>query len=376
MSKLTRYVGLDVHAATIAVAIAERRNVVRSLGTLPNRPDAVAKLVKKLGDPASLHVCYEAGPTGYVLYWQLTKLGVHCEVVAPSLVPVKSGDRVKTDRRDAEKLARALRAGDLTSVFVPSLEHEALRDLVRAREAAKKDELRARHRLSKYLLRYGKTPPAGCRAWTLTYWRWLHTVRFEHAPQTATLLDYIAEVEHQTARIERLDKAIDDAITDAPAHMKAVIQALQTLRGIAKLTAITLAVEVGTFRRFERPTQLMSYTGMVPSEYSSGNRERRGAITKAGNGRLRRVLVEAAHHYRHQPHLSVRQRALQRDASPRLLEIAWSAQLRLHRRYTRLTAKGKPAGKVITAIARELVGFIWAVGYAAETGLRTQQLAA
>jgi len=368
MGKLTRYVGLDVHAATIAVAVAvaEGRNVVRSLGTIPNRPEAVAKLLNKLGDPGSLHVCYEAGPTGYVLYWQLTKLGVECEVVAPSLVPVKSGDRVKTDRCDAEKLARALRAGDLTSVFVPSLEHEALRDLVRAREAAKKDELRARHRLSKYLLRYGKTPPTGCRAWTLTYWRWVHTVRFDHAPQTATLLDYIAEAEHQTIRIERLDKAIDEAIVDAPTDMKVVIAALQALRGVAKLTAITVAVEVGTFRRFQRATELMSYTGMVPSEYSSGQRRRQGAITKAGNSRLRRVLVEAAHHYRHQPRLSVRQKALQRDTDPRVLEIAWKAQLRLHRRFSRLNAKGKPAGKVITAVARELVGFIWAVGVQAE----------
>jgi transposase len=376
MGKLTRYVGLDVHAATIAVAVAEGRNVVRSLGTIPNRPEAVAKLLKKLGDPASLHVCYEAGPTGYVLYWQLTKLGVQCEVVAPSLVPVKSGDRVKTDRRDAEKLARALRAGDLTSVFVPSAEHEALRDLVRAREAAKKDELRARHRLSKYLLRYGKTPPSGCRPWTLTYWRWVHTVRFDHAPQTATLLDYIAEAEHQRTRIERLDKAIEEAIVDAPAEMKAVIDALQAMRGVAKLTAITLAVEVGTFRRFHRATELMSYTGMVPSEYSSGQRKRQGAITKAGNSRLRRVLVEAAHHYRHQPRLSVRQRALQRDTHPRVLEIAWKAQLRLHRRFRSLNARSKPPGKVITAIARELVGFIWAIGVAAEGAQRADRVAA
>lgn len=212
MSKDTRYVGLDVHAATIAVAIAEGRDEVRSLGQIPNRPEAVRKLLKKLGDPAKLHVCYEAGPTGYVLYWQLTKLGVQCEVIAPSLVPVKSGDRVKTDRRDAEKLARALRAGDLTAVFVPSAEHEALRDLVRAREAAKTDELRARHRVSKFLLRYGKYPPAGCRAWSLTWWRWLRTVKFEHAAQSAATLDYVNELEHQTARVERLEKGIDEAV--------------------------------------------------------------------------------------------------------------------------------------------------------------------
>ena len=376
MAKNIRYVGMDVHAATISVAVAEGRGVVRSLGVIPNRPEAVERLLRKLGDLSTVHVCYEAGPTGYVLYWQLTKLGMHCEVIAPSLVPVKSGDRVKTDRRDAEKLARAFRSGDLVAVFVPDAVHEALRDLVRAREAAKKDELRAKHRLSKYLLRYGKLAPSGCRAWTLTWWRWLRALRFEHAAQTATLLDYIAEVEHQAGRIERLEKGIDEAIVSAPAEMKAVIHALQSLRGVAKITAVTLAVEVGTFRRFERATQLMSYTGMVPSEYSSGQRERRGAITKAGNGRLRRVLIEAAHHYRHQPRLSTRQKALQRDADPRVLEIAWKAQLRLHRRYARLNAKGKPAGKVVTAVARELVGFIWAVGREAESAYTSQRAAA
>jgi transposase len=190
-----------------------------------------------------------------VLYWQLQKLGVHCEVIAPSLVPVKSGDRIKTDRRDAEKLARAYRSGDLTAVFVPDAEHEALRDLVRAREAAKKDELRAKHRLSKFLLRYGQYAPAGCRAWTLTYWRWVRVLKFEHAAQNATLLDYIAEVEHQGHRLQRLQKSIDEAIANASPHVKAVIDALQSLRGVAKITAVTLAVEVGTFRRFERATQ-------------------------------------------------------------------------------------------------------------------------
>lgn len=367
MSKDTRYIGLDVHAATIAVAISEGRGEVRSLGEIPNRPEAVQKLLKKLGDPAKLHVCYEAGPTGYVLYWQLVKLGVQCEVIAPSLVPVKSGDRVKTDRRDAEKLARALRAGDLTAVFVPSAEHEALRDLVRAREAAKTDELRARHRVSKFLLRYGKYPPTGSRAWSLTWWRWLRVVKFEHAAQSAAILDYINELEHQTARVERLEKAIDEAIEKAPNEMKAVVAALQSLRGVAKITAVTLAVEVGSFRRFQRATQLMSYTGMVPSERSSGPRERRGAITKAGNSRLRRVLIESAHHYRHAPRLSARQRALQRELTPSLAELSWKAQLRLHRRYHHLNGKSKPAGKVITALARELVGFIWAIGCAAES---------
>ena len=365
MSKI-RFVGLDVHADTIAVAVAEEAGEVRSLGTIPNRLESVRKLIGKLAPSGTPKCCYEAGPTGYVLYWQLSKLGVHCEVIAPSLVPVKAGDRIKTDRRDAEKLARAYRSGDLTAVFVPDAEHEALRDLVRAREAAKKDELRAKHRLSKYLLRYGKYAPAGCRAWTLTYWRWVRVLKFEHAAQNATLLDYIAEVEHQSQRIERLEKSIDEAIANAPPQMKAVIEALQSLRGVAKITAVTLAVEVGTFRRFERATQLMSYTGMVPSEHSSGGRRYQGAITKTGNNHLRRVLIEAAWHYRHQPRLSNRQRALQRELDPRVVEIAWNAQLRLNRRYVRLSMKSKPAGKVVTAVARELVGFIWSIGSTTE----------
>lgn len=362
MGKITRYVGMDVHAATIAVAVVEGRGVPRSLGVIENRPEAVRRLIKKLGEPSTLRVCYEAGPTGFVLYWQLQKLGVHCEVIAPSLVPVKAGERIKTDRRDAEKLARAYRSGDLTAVFVPDAQHEALRDLVRAREAAKKDELRAKHRLSKYLLRYGQYAPAGCRAWTLTYWRWVRVLKFEHAAQNATLLDYIAEVEHQGHRIERLEKSIDEAIASAPPQMKAVIDALQSLRGVAKVTAVTLAVEVGTFRRFERATQLMSYTGMVPSEHSSGGKRYLGAITKTGNNHLRRVLIEAAWQYRHRPCLSNRQRALQHELDPRVIEIAWNAQLRLNRRYVRLSAKTKPPGKVVTAVARELVGFIWAIG--------------
>jgi len=179
---------MDVHAETIAVAVVQGRGVARSLGTIPNRPEAIRRLVGKLGDPASLRVCYEAGPTGYVLYWQLTKMGVHCDVVAPSLVPTKSGDRIKTDRRDAEKLARSYRSGDLTGVWVPDSEHEALRDLVRAREAAKKDELRAKHRLSKYLLRYGERAPEGCRAWTHAWWQWVRALRFGGASENLCFL--------------------------------------------------------------------------------------------------------------------------------------------------------------------------------------------
>jgi len=366
MGKITRYVGLDVHAETIAVGVCEGRKVARSVGTIPNRPEAVRKLVGKLGRPETLRVCYEAGPTGYVLYWQLTKLGIECEVVAPSLVPQKSGDRVKTDRRDACKLAQAYRSGELTAVWVPDAAHEALRDLVRAREAAKKDETRAKHRLSKYLLRYGLRPPKATRAWTHAWWSWLKQVRMPHASQDVALLDYILEVEHARHRVERLDTHLEEAVQQAPAHMKVVIEALQSLRGVAQLTAVTLATEVGTFTRFDKASQVMSYTGLVPSERSSGNRRRQGAITRTGNAHLRRVLIEAAWHYRHKPRLSVRQKQLQKTLDPRITEAAWRAQLRLCRRFWVLSNRSKPTGQVVAALARELVGYAWDIGRQAE----------
>src|SRR6202453_4824298 len=297
-----KFVGLDVHAETIAVAVAEQDGEVRSLGVIPNREESVRKLVKKLGPVEQLRFCYEAGPTGYALYWQLVKLGAVCEVVAPTLVPVKAGDRVKTDRRDGLKLARNYRANELTAVWVPDAAHEALRDVVRAREAAKKDQLRARHRLSKFLLRHGGRPPTGVKAWTLKYLEWVNRdVHFEQMAQEATLLDYLHEVEHAAARIARLDGAIEKAVKCAPPQMRAVIEALQALRGIAQVSAVTVVAELGKFSRFARATQLMSYGGIVASENSSGERTRRGNITKTGNAHLRRVVGEAAWAYRHRP---------------------------------------------------------------------------
>ena len=274
--KKVQFVGLDVHADTIAVAVADPDGMVRSVGVIPNRPESVRKLVKRLGPPDQLRACYEAGPTGYVIYWQLTALGVRCEVVAPTLVPVKAGDRVKTDRRDALKLARSYRAGDLTPVWVPDAAHEALRDVVRAREAAKKDQLRVRHRLGKFLLRHGRRPPTGITRWTQRYLEWVKRVRFTEAAQEATLLDYLHEVEHMAARLKRLEDALDEAVQTAPAPMRVVIDALQALRGIAHVSAATIVAELGQVSRFGRPSQLMSYSGTVPSEYSSGPRTRRG----------------------------------------------------------------------------------------------------
>jgi len=366
MSKNTRYLGLDVHAETITAAIADGRKRVRSLGQFPNRPEAVRKFIEKLGIGEDLKVCYEAGPTGYALYRQLTKLGVECEVVAPSLIPKKSGDRIKTDRRDAEKLAECYQAGTLTSVWVPDDAHEALRDLVRARGAAKDDESRAKHRLIKYLLHYGQREPKSSRAWTHPWWSWLQKLEMVYQEQRDTLQEYIAEVLHQGERVSRLDKCIERAIESVAPEKKAVINALQSLRGVALLTAVTIMTEVGTFQRFRRPTELMGYTGLVPSEYSSGGKESKGRITRTGNAHLRHVLGETACHTRHKPWLSKRLRAVNASLPPGVSAIAWKAQERLHHKFTKMTYKNKQPGKVNTALARELVGFIWAIGYKVE----------
>jgi transposase len=362
MSKVI-FIGLDVHADTIAVAVAESGGEVRSLGVIPNRLESIRKMVHKAGPVQHLRACYEAGPTGYVLYWQLTQLGVACEVIAPSLVPTKAGDRVKTDRRDAEKLARCYRAGELTAVWVPDAAHEALRDLVRAREAAKKDQLKARHRLGKFLLRHGRRPE-GMKAWTKQYLEWIGThVHFDQPALEATLQDYRDEVKHVAERIVKLEKAIDEAVGQAPAHTKEVIEALQALRGIAQTTAATIVSELGSLLRFENPRQLMGYSGLVAREHSSGNRIQRGAITKTGNAHLRRVLVEAAWAYQHRPnvtgYLLRRQKSL--ALSDAVKEIAWKAQYRLNKRYKAMDARGKNKNQIVTALGRELLGFIWAI---------------
>ena len=357
-----RFVGLDVHAETIAVAVAEPGGEVRSLGVIPNRSESIRKLLKKLEPAKDLRVCYEAGPTGYAVYWELTAVGVACEVVAPTLVPMKAGDRVKTDRRDALKLARSYRAGDLTAVWVPDASHEALRDLVRAREAAKRDQLRARHRLGKFLLRHGRRPDTVMGAWTHKYLTWVKTVRFAHAAQEATVLDYLHEVDHVAERLIRLETAIDEAVKTAPLRMRAVIEALQALRGIARVSAATIVSEVGELSRFATARQLMGYSGTVSREDSSGERIRRGGITKTGNAHVRRLVIEAAWAYRHRPMLGPALRKRQAPASADVKAIAWKAQHRLNARYRALTARGKCKQHVVTAIGRELLGFIWAIG--------------
>ncbi len=376
MSKV-RFLGLDVHAETIAVAVAESNGEVRRYGVIPNQLDAIRRMVKKLGPAAELRACYEAGPTGYVLFWELTGLGVSCEVIAPSLVPTKAGDRVKTDRRDAEKLARSYRAGDLTPVWVPDAAHEALRDLVRAREDAKQDQQRARHRLSKFLLRHGRWPEVRMKSWTKMYMEWLkRKVHFDEPALEATLLDYVHEVEHAAERIVRLEKAIAEAIEKSAPELRAVIAALQALRGIAMLTAVSIIAELGILSRFTTPRQLMGYSGLVPSEFSSGHRTQRGGITKTGNAHLRRVIVEAAWAYQHRPWVGGYLRKRQKGLDPEIVEIAWKAQNRLHTRYKKLAARGKNKNQIVTAVGRELIGFIWAIAVKTEGKFRDQAAAA
>ncbi len=364
MKKGMRYVGLDVHGESIAVAVVESGGDGTDLGTIPNRPESIRKKMKKLGPADKIVACYEAGPTGYVTYWQLEELGIECQVVAPTLIPTKSGDRVKTDRRDAMKLARYLRSGDLTPVWVPDRAHEGLRDLVRARQAAKKDEKRARHRLAKFLLRQGKRPTQGVRAWSAKWWQWVEALKFEQHTQQVVLTDYLHEVRHEQQRVGQLEKAIDEAIEQAPEDIREVVAALQSLRGVAKVTAVGVVAEIGKFSRFSHPRQLMGYSGQVPSEFSSGGpgKHVRGPITKTGNAHLRRLLGEAAWSYQHRPAVRYPLRKRQENLPAEINEISWKAQQRLCGRYRRLVSKGKLKQKVVTAVARELLGFMWAIG--------------
>ena len=370
MSKHTRYVGLDVHLESITVAVAEsgRGGEVRSLGHIPNNKTSLRKLVKKLGGPEGLRVCYEAGPMGYTLYWQLTELGVDCQVVAPTLIPTKPGDRVKTDRRDAEKLARCHRAGDLTPVYVPSLEHEALRDLVRCRAAAKSDQTRARNRLGKFLLRHDRRRPAGCQSWGVKHIAWLRSLSFELSAHRSVFSDLMAEVEHAAERVASLERSIDEAIEQLDETSQEVIAALQALRGVAKLTAVSVVAELGRLSRFSHPSELMGYSGAVPSEHSTGGpgKARRGGITKTGNSHLRKLVVESAWSYRYKPAVRGRLKKRQEGLDPQVKEVAWKAQKRLHERYMRLSARGKEKPKVVVAVGRELLGFIWDIGVRVE----------
>jgi transposase len=360
MSQPTRFIGLDVHKASISVAVAGASGEPEDHGTIPNDAGAVRRLLQRLGDGGhQLAVAYEAGPTGYTLHRQLTTMGIDCTVVAPSLIPVRPGDRVKTDRRDAAKLARLLRSGDLVAVWVPDEAGEALRDLVRARDDAKADQLRARHRLAKFLLRRGIHTPPGVRAWSRAHEAWLGRVAFEQAADGIVFEDYRATVTAAAERLKRLDAALLRVAGEGP--QAELITALQAIRGIGFLSAVTIAAEAGDLRRFASARQFMAYVGLVPSEWSSGASRHRGHITKTGNRLIRHVLGQAAHNARYRPNVSSGLRARQQLAPPEVVAIDRIAQARLHHRYRTLVGRiGR--NKTVIAVGRELSGFVWAVG--------------
>lgn len=360
MSEGTTFIGLDVHKRSIVVAVwgpGERQ--VRE-ERLPHERAAVARWARRWKQAAKgkLVCAYEAGACGYALQRQLEGLGIACQVVAPSLVPRKPGERIKTDRRDARKLAEYLAGGHLTAVHPPTPVQEAARDLCRAREDARQDRMRARHRLLKFLLRRGLVSPAGRKHWTAAHRAWLDQCSFEDPTEKTVFDDYRLAVAQLDARIGMLDRAIQQ-LGQEPRY-QAAVGALRCFRGIDTRTALGLVTELHGIERFGRPRALMAFVGLVPSEASSGERQRRGAITKAGNGHARKLLIEAAWHARHKPAIPGALRQRREGQPPGIVAMADVAQQRLHRRYWRLVQRGKPTTVAATAVARELTGFVWA----------------
>ena len=357
----TMFVGLDVHKDSISVACApeERTADVAFVGPIGTRQCDIDKLVRRLHSKASrLVFAYEAGPCGYVLYRYLTAKGLTCFVVAPSLIPKKPGDRVKTDRRDAVELARRLRSNDLTPVYVPSVEDEAIRDVCRAREDAVKDLKAAKLRLKSFLLRLG-LHYVGRADWNDAHQRYLARVVCPTPAQQIVFQEYLRAVTEIADRLKRIDSELREHVPSW--RLSAVVEALQALRGVQDTVAITTVAELGDITRFDSPRQLASYVGLVPSEHSSGPSRRQGSITKAGNSHARRVLVEGAWAYHHPAKVSEAiQKRLER-LPKNIQDIAWKAQVRLCKRFRRLSARGKHPNVVVTAIARELLAFMWAI---------------
>jgi transposase len=357
MKKSLIYVGLDVHKATIVIAMAAGKQPGVVVRTIPNDWPTLLKVLDELGAAVRLRACYEAGPTGYGLARRLNESGVCCIVVAPSLIPVQRGNRVKTDRRDARKLAELLRAGLLTEVKIPAEETEAMRDLERGRDDAKNAERAVRHQLDKFLLRHGRIWSK--TKWTRPHWSWIKQQAFAAEASRRVLADHVRAVEEATARVERLEKDIEELVETW--SLAPLVRALQALRGMRLLSAVVVAAELGDVARFAEARKVMAFLGQVPSEDSSGARRRQGRITRTGNGHVRRILTEAAWNYRFRPRVSraIRKR---RESLPReIVAIAEKAEQRLSRRYQHLVNRGKSSPKVVTAVARELTGFVWAI---------------
>jgi transposase len=353
------FVGLDVHQDSIVVAYATGvRGAAVFADTLPHDIPRLIKRLQRIGSPERLRVCYEAGPTGYELARRLIAEGIRCEVIAPSLIPRKQGCRIKTDRRDALRLAELYRAGELTAIHIPDAETEAMRDLERARADAKRDERTARHRLDKFLLRHSRLW-SGSTKWTKKHLAWIREQQFAAPALNATHAHYLRTLEQATARVEELTQEIERLMQAWSRRPLAI--ALQALRGVQLVTAVTLAAEIGDFQRFPHPKQLMAYIGLVPSEHTSGDSRRQGRITRTGNKHVRCLAIETAWNYRFRRSQSAAIEARRQLVSPEVRAIAEKAERRLTRRFAKMIDKGKPSRQVVTAVAREFLGFVWAI---------------
>jgi len=353
------FVGLDVHKDTIAVAVAQAgREPARLVGSIAHDVGKLRKLLARYGDSGAVQVVYEAGPTGYGLQRELARRGYRCQVIAPSLIPKRAGDRIKTDNRDCLRLAELSRAGELKAIWIPDPADEAIRDLARAREDAVNARTRVRQQLKGFLLRHD-VRYTGKTSWSKTYYRWLATLNFGLSGAQVAFTEYWQAVTAADERVARLTDALANSI--AGWRFEAMVRALQALRGIDVVSAIGLVAEIGDIERFAHPRQLMAYLGLVPSEHSSGERVVRGSITKTGNTHARRLLTEAAWNYRFQPRIGRRAQQRAEDLPQAIRDVAWKAQLRLAGRFARLRARGVQINKVCVAVARELAGFVWAI---------------
>ena len=353
------WIGMDVHKENIVVAAVNGAGATTARWETPNTSKGKDRLAKRLSEFGTIRCAYEAGPCGYDLRRFLEGKGIRCDVIAPSLIPKKSGDRVKTDKKDAEKIARMHRMGELTPIHVPTPEKEALRDLLRAREDANEDLVRRRHRLQKFLLRQGRRYEG--KSWTRDHWRWIRAQKFDDRNSEAVLSEYVAAIDQEIERVGRLDAQIEQESTNP--EIAPSIARLKALRGVNTLTAMTILSELIDLNRFDSARKLMGFVGLVPGEYSSGGKQWRGSITKSGNSHVRRVLVEAAWHYRHSPRTTGAAIRKRRDGQPpEIIETARKAELRLYKKFTRMVMRGKKTTVAATAVARELAGFVWAIG--------------